>query len=221
MLKKNINIEAKAHYLENKADLKSPPNPHNFVISQPAKIDTNDFSTSYREQFYTIPLIFYIYSRNRHRCEINSKIYINQTLKSLNALLETDKYRSGLMGLEVRLEFLNLPGTLYHQYTSHAIIIPLLVLPIVVPITFTKNEFYYREAQFAMRYLVLDSTTKTKLKEGIIEDSFPARHYIKKRADNRKEYLRGFIASYDTRIADACEKIATTLLNELTIKEKP
>ena len=213
MTKGKVTKTVEKYFSKNEIQLHLPENKHNFILLWDSLPLNNTYCASKSEKFFVIPLVFYYFSKERISCTLNQKLYIGKILASLNSLLENEEYRSRLHDKTIELNFISVPSTFYHQYTSHCI--TPLVIPLVFP--FTENEFYRPESRLAVSYKVKTKTQGELLKKGIADEVLNEVREIKPREGKRVEYLNGFASKFDYDIERACQQVAQTLINEFEI----
>ena len=213
MTKGKVTKTVEKYFSKNEIQLHLPENKHNFILLWDSLPLNNTYCASKSEKFFVIPLVFYYFSKERISCTLNQKLYIGKIVTTLNSLLENEEYRSRLHDKTIELNFISVPSTFYHQYTSHCI--TPLVIPLVFP--FTENEFYRPESRLAVSYKVKTKTQGELLKKGIADEVLNEVREIKPREGKRVEYLNGFASKFDYDIERACQQVAQTLINEFEI----
>ncbi len=95
-----------------------------FQISYSGVKQVNGYCTSTYKSFFTVPLIFYTFSKEQIECKINPKIITKDFARKLDKQLNQEYYKLKLEGLTLQIKFTSLPNHISHRYVSHFIVVP-------------------------------------------------------------------------------------------------
>lgn len=196
------------HYAKKQA-LKPIESKNNSVIFTDSLKRINGFCKTEYKSFFTIPLIFYYYSKEKIFCRINPKFYANTILAEFNDRLKDESKSKKLDGKTIEIIFNTIPTSFYHQYTNHFVLVQYANL------SFSKDELYNERDDLKISYIIRDNQTSQIIKRGRVENQFLSNSYRKAFRERRKTFIRNFVATFDNNLQFSCRQIAQYLINEL------
>jgi hypothetical protein len=173
----------------------------------------NGFCKSKYKHFYTIPLVVYIYSREKIVCEINPKYYVNATINELNYLMDSDSTKLKMENKSLELKFKKLPNTITHSFNGNFIGIQYLFG--LFSLSFNFEKMYYPEGIMSVDYVIKDKATFSVLKAGTVNEMIFNVSDRKGLLDSRRYFVESFVNSFDRDMRKASYSVAKKIINEL------
>lgn len=210
LLKKRIDSSIAAYYGKRSYYLNTYANP-SLKLNTDSLTLMPGYSKSRYNSFFTVPLLFYYYSNEKIRCDVNPLLLINSVMSRLGAMSETE-FPHLFEGRELELCFKKVPTTLYYKYKSHVLLSPFP--PIFSLFRSSKKELYSAAADVVLSYTVRDKNSGLVTKQGEIRHQIRG-NYRKQINENRVEFIENFYKFYDDELLTSGNEIATSIVKEL------
>jgi hypothetical protein len=198
-----------SEYYAKKRVLKPIENNNSSVIPIDSLKRINGFCKSEYKNFFTVPLIFYYYSKEKILCRINPKIYANAILSEFNDQLIKAVDDKKLNGKTIEIIFNNIPTSFIHSYKDHLLIVQ------YANMSFVKDEVYNEGSDLRISYIIRNKQTLQVIKKGRVIEPFPGSFYRKTYGERRKVFIKNFVTTFDEHLQVSCKQIAQLLIKEL------
>ncbi len=209
MLKSKMNKIVTKHYASSQA-ITTLDNRNAVAFNTDSLTKIEGFCVTKYSGFYTVPLIFYIYSYEEITCNVNSKYYVFATINELNNLIENDVNKYKLEGKSLELIFKRMPNTLIHKYTANTFAFKFLFMG-----TILNEKMYYENDVIVVDYLIRNKSTRELLKRGTINEPLTSVNDKKALIDTREYFVETFLNSYDRAMRYASYSVAQKVINQL------
>jgi hypothetical protein len=172
------------------------------------------YSKSVYKSFFHVPLVFYYFSKDWIKCQVNPMILVNSVAKGLSSVYETDERAGALQGKEIELIFKKVPTVFYYKHRSHVAIIP---LPFGTALfhRWPTTESYNVQDSIILEYAMRDKVTHSVIKHGEIRHQLTYVYMKKKEIKEKIEFLEFFYKHYDDELLTSANEIAKVLAEKL------
>ncbi len=183
MLRSKMDKIVTEYYAKKKQILKPIESGNNSVIVIDSLKRVNGFCKSDSKSFFTVPLLFYYYSKEKILCRVNPKIYANAILSEIDGQLNTGDANRKLAGKTIEVIFSNIPSFFYHNYAEHFLVIQYANL------SFAKEEVYNPAGDLRINFVIRDNQTSQIIKKGRVTEQFINTYFRKNYGERRNTFI--------------------------------
>ena len=213
LLKKKVDRTVSNYYTKRNFNLNSYNYEH-IKLNTDSIPQLNAYSKSAYRSFFHVPLVFYYFSKDWIKCDINPMILVNSVVNGLSAAYEADEQAGALQDKEIELIFKKVPSTFYYKHRSHLTAIP-LPLSVVFFNRWSKTELYNVQDSVILEYAMKDKITHSVIKHGEIRHPLPDMYMKKKEIKGKIQFLEFFYKHYDDELLTSANQIAKILVEKL------
>jgi hypothetical protein len=212
LLKKKVDRTVSNYYNKRNFNL------HTYSSEQ-IKVNTDSilqikaYSRSAYKSFFHVPLIFYYFSKDWIKCNINPMILVNSVINGLSSAYETDEQAGALHDKEIELIFKKVPTAFYYKHRGHFVIIPIPIRFLAIH-RWSNTELYNVEDDVVLEYVVRDKASHTVIRQGEIRHQLPGRH-MRKEEEEKVVFIESFYRYYDDELLTSADEIAKILVEKL------
>lgn len=167
--------------------------------------------TNYKS-FFTVPLLFYTFSKELIECDVNPRILINSISNEINSMAENEDYAEMFSDKEIELIFKKVPTTFYYRFKNHIVFVPFYFHFFAT----YNTDLYNIGDTLILNYNIRDKVTRTSIKQGEINYLINGRQVEKQKPNqSRLEFIEDFYRYYDDQLLTSGSEIAKMIINEI------
>jgi hypothetical protein len=168
--------------------------------------------TNYKS-FFTVPLLFYTFSKEIIKCDVNPRILINTISNEINSMAENEDYAEMFSDKEIELIFKKVPTSFYHRYRSH-FVVPLFSSFFFIPSYWGKTELCNVGDSIVVNYSIRNKVSITTIKQGEIHYLLKGKQ-IERNGEEKIKFIEDFYRYYDDQLLTSGNEIAKMIVNEI------
>ncbi len=201
------------HYTQKGRNLLVPPVNDYFDLDYSKVKHLNYFTESKYRAFFTVPLLFYTFSKEKIYCAINPKLVAYDFYMELQNTLSQEYYKSKLTDKHLTIQFLSLPNGVEHKYVSNYIALPSRYSA-SMGISINEISFTTDSGDVALKCFVRDKSGNTlkeislnkRLNPVTIKTMFEGR---------RRDFIYNGMARFDERYLTIYRELINQILEEI------
>jgi hypothetical protein len=212
LLKKKVDRTVSNYYTKRHFNLHTYSN-EQVKLNTDSIVPVEAYSKSAYKSFFHVPLVFYYFSKDWIKCDVNPMILAYSVVNGLSSAYEADEQSGALQNKEIELIFKKVPTTFYYKHRSHLVILPLPIRFLAIH-RWGNTELYNVEDDVVLEYVIRDKVNHTVIKRGEIRHKLPGK-YLKRDQEKKVVFIETFYGYYDDELLTSANEIAKILVEKL------